>query len=201
MTSLQSTGASATPNVSVGPAGRALAQPMDPVLLDGLQQHLTMERRASAFYFANALWFGERELKGFSKFFHGESQSESTHAASFADYLVARGQTVQLEAIDAPRQSWNSFEEVMAASFLLEADVTASLQQLYSLAERSSDTRTTVFLDPIMEGQIASEHEFAHILGRVRFAGEQAAALLIIDTELANGNNTPYYLGERFSDV
>ncbi len=201
MTSLQSTGASAIPNVSVGPAGRALAQPMDPVLLEALQQHLTMERRASAFYFANALWFGERELKGFSKFFHGESQSESTHAASFADYLVARGQTVQLEAIDAPRQSWNSFEEVMAASFLLEADVTASLQQLYSLAERSSDTRTTVFLDPIMEGQIASEHEFAHILGRIRFAGEQAAALLIIDTELANGNNTPYYLGERFSDV
>ena len=199
MTSLQSTGASATPNVSVGPAGRALAQPMDPVLLDGLQQHLTMERRASAFYFANALWFGERELKGFSKFFHGESQSESTHAASFADYLVARGQTVQLEAIDAPRQSWNSFEEVMAASFVLEADVTASLQQLYSLAERSSDTRTTVFLDPIMEGQIESEHEFAHILGRVRFAGEQAAALLIIDAELANGNNTPYYLGERFN--
>lgn len=201
MTSLQSTGASATPNVSIGPAGRALAQPMDPALLDALQQHLTMERRASAFYFANALWFGERELKGFSQFFHGESQSESTHAASFADYLVARGQTVQLEAIDAPRQSWNSFEEVMAASFLLEADVTASLQQLYSLAERSSDTRTTVFLDPIMEGQIASEHEFAHILGRVRFAGEQAAALLIIDAELANGNNTPYYLGERFSKV
>ena len=199
MTNLQSSSSTATPNVLVGPAGRALAQPMDPALLEALQQHLTMERRASAFYFANALWFGERELKGFSKFFHSESQSESTHAASFADYLIARGQTVQLEAIDAPRQSWNSFEEVMAASFVLEADVTASLQQLYSLAERSSDTRTTVFLDPIMEGQIEAEHEFAHILGRVRCAGEQAAALLIIDAELANGNNTPYYLGERFN--
>ena len=69
--------------------------------------------------------------------------------------------------------------------------VTASLQQLYSLAERSSDTRTTVFLDPIMEGQIQSEHEFAHLLGRVRFAGEQAAALLILDAELADGNNSP----------
>ena len=200
MTNLQASGTTATPNVAVGPAGRALAQPMDPALLDALQQHLTMERRASAFYFANALWFGERELKGFSKFFHGESQSESTHASSFADYLVARGQTVQLEDIGAPRQSWASFEEVMAASFLLEADVNASLQQLYSLAERSSDTRTTVFLDPIMEGQIESEHEFAHLLGRVRFAGEQAAALLIIDSELASGNNNPYYLGERFSD-
>ena len=114
--------------------------------------------------------------------------------------MVARGQTVQLEEVGAPRQSWDSFEEVMAASFLLEADVTASLQQLYSLAERSSDTRTTVFLDPIMEGQIQSEHEFAHLLGRVRFAGEQAAALLILDAELAGGNNSPYYLGERFSN-
>ncbi len=61
------------------------------------------------------------------------------------------------------------------------------------MAERSSDTRTTVFLDPIMEGQIQSEHEFAHLLGRVRFAGEQAAALLILDAELAGGNNSPYY--------
>ena len=74
MTNLQASGTTTTPNVAVGPAGRALAQPMDPALLDALQQHLTMERRASAFYFANALWFGERELRGFSKFFHGESQ-------------------------------------------------------------------------------------------------------------------------------
>ena len=159
-----------------------------------------VERRASAFYFANALWFGERELRGFSRFFMHESQSEATHAASFADYLISRGQTVQLEEVAAPRQSWASFEDIMAASFLLEADVTASLQQLYSQAERASDNRTSVFLDPIMEGQIQSENLFAHLLGRVRFAGEQQAALLILDAEFTNSQYNPFYLGERFSN-
>ena len=51
------------------------------------------------------------------------------------------------------------------------------------MAERESDIRTTVFLDPIIELQLQSEHEFAHLLGRVRFADRQAAALLIIDNE------------------
>ena len=40
MTNLQASGTTATPNVAVGPAGRALAQPMDPALLDALQQHV-----------------------------------------------------------------------------------------------------------------------------------------------------------------
>ena len=113
---------------------------------------------------------------------------------------MAGGQSVQLEEISAPRQQWDSVEDVMAASFLLEADVTASLQQLYSQAERVADTRTSVFLDPIVEGQIESEHQFAHLLGRVRFAGGQAAALLIIDGELAAGQHNPNYLGERFNN-
>ena len=38
--------------------------------------------------------------------------------------------------------------DLMATSFQMEVDVTRSLQQLYALAERSSDTRTTVFLIP-----------------------------------------------------
>ena len=74
------------------------------------------------------------------------------------------------------------------------------VQQLYSQAERVADTRTSVFLDPIVEGQIESEHQFAHLLGRVRFASGQAAALLIIDGELAADQHNPNYLGERFNN-
>ena len=79
----------------------------------------------------------------------------------------------------------------METSFQMEVDVTTSLQQLYALAERTSDTRTSVFLDPMIEGQTQSEHEFAHLLGRVRFADNQAAALLLIDNELDQGKFQP----------
>jgi ferritin len=177
--------------VATGPAGRALAQPMEAALVEALQNHLTMERQASASYFAMAIWFAERELRGFSHFFKHEARSEQEHAATFADYLIARGQTVELQELAAPRQEWSTPEQIMAASFLLEADVTASLQQLYAMAERASDLRTTVFLDPIVDAQVDSENEFAHLLGRVRFCQGQPAALLIVDGELSDDKHSP----------
>ena len=188
MTGLVSTGSL---SLALGPAGRAMAQPMDGALLDGLQDHLNMERAASAAYFAMAIWSAERELKGFAHFLKSESRAEQEHAGRFADYLIARGQTVDLQDIAAPKQDWVSVEEIMAASFQMETDVTSSLQQLYAQAERVSDVRTTTFLDEVLVGQVASEHEFAHLLGRVRFAQGQPAAVLLIDQELSNGNHEP----------
>ena len=172
-----------------GPAGRAIAEEIDTDLLNAIQAHLNMERQAHASYFAAAIWFAERELRGFSRFFRDESNSE--HAAKFSEYIIARGQSVVLKAVDAPLQSWASPADVMASAFQMEVDFTASLQQLYSMAERVNDTRTTVFLDPMVEMQTNSEHEFAHLLGRVKFADNQAAALLLIDNELDQGNNKP----------
>ena len=167
--------------VATGPAGRAMAQPMEASLLEGLQQHLTMERQASAAYWAMAIWFGERELRGFCRYLKGEASNEQHHAGLVADYLVARGQTVQLEAVAPPRQHWSGAEELFAAVFQMEAEVTSSLQQLYAMAERAGDVRTTVFLDPMVQGQIDSEHEAAHLLGRIRFAQANPAAMLVID--------------------
>jgi len=178
-------------SLSTGPAGRAMAQPMDPELLSGLQQHLTIERQAHIAYVALALWCSERDLRGFAHFFKQEATDELQHAGLIADYLVARGQTVELEDLPAPRQQWLSLEEMLVAVFQMEAEVTTSLQQLYALAERSGDVRTTVFLDPIIQGQITAENQAAHLLGRVRFAGGDAAAVLLIDGEVAAGQSQP----------
>ena len=186
-----STDAATALTVSTGPAGRAMAQPMETELVEALQQHLTMERRASAAYFAMAIWFAERELRGFTQFFKQESRDEQEHAGTLADYLITRGQTVVLQDIPAPAQAWHSPGEILGASFAMEADVTSSLQQLYAMAERSSDTRTTVFLDPLVDAQVNAENTFAHLLGRVRFAQNQPAALLIIDGELSDGKHDP----------
>ena len=168
-------------SIVCGPACRAIAEAIDTDLLNAIQAHLNMERQAHA----------SRELRGFSRFFRDESNSEHVHAAKFAEYIIARGQSVALQVVEAPLQSWASPADVMATAFQMEVDVTASLQQLYSMAERVNDTRTTVFLDPMVEMQTQSEHEFAHLLGRVKFADNQAAALLLIDNELDQGNNKP----------
>jgi len=177
--------------VATGPAGRAMAQPMDPALLEGLQEHLAMERKASAAYWAMAIWFAERELRGFCAYLKAESQGEQSHAGLVADYLLARGQSVALGALPAPRQEWSGAEEILAEAFRLEADITSSLQLLYAMAERAGDLRTTVFLDPMVQGQIDAENMAAHLLGRVRFTRQEAAGMLMIDAELSAGHSAP----------
>ena len=170
--------------IATGPSGRAMAETMTQEMVDQLQAHLNMERQSSAAYFAAAIWFAERELTGFAEYLRNEGKQEQEHAAKFADYLISRGQTVELDTIEAPRQSWPDREEVMANVFRMEADVTSSVLLLYSIAERASDQRTTVFLDPVVDDQRVSEHEAAYLLGRVKYANNERAAMMIIDAEL-----------------
>ena len=63
--------------------------------------------------------------------------------------------------------------------------------QTPALCRRSGDVRTTVFLDPIVQGQIDAEHQAAHLLDRIAFTHSDPAALLVIDGELAAGQNAP----------
>ena len=171
--------------IHFGPSGRAVSQDIENDLLDNILQHLTMERNANVQYFSMSLWFQERDLNGFRSFFLKESKDELEHAYKFTDYLIARGQNVDLHALSKPVQEWESIQDLIAYAFNMEADLTISLQQLYAISERTSDIRTNVFLDPIVESQIKSEDEFAHILGKVKFSGDNPSAILIVDEYLS----------------
>ena len=171
-------------SLKYGPSGRAIAQEFDNSLLCNFFEHLTMERNANVQYFSMSLWFKERELRGFSSFFLIESNEEMAHVQKFTNYLIARGYKVNLKDLPSPVQEWDSIQDLINFAFKMESDLTTSLEQLYSLSERTSDVRSSVFLDPIVEDQIKSEDTFAYLSGKVRFAENQPSALLIIDKEL-----------------
>ncbi len=171
--------------IHFGPSGRAVSQEIENNLLDNILQHLTMERNANVQYFSMSLWFKERDLNGFSSFFLNESKDELEHAYIFTDYLIARGQKVDLHELAKPIQQWESIQDLISYAFNMEAELTISLQQLYAISERTSDIRTNVFLDQIVESQIKSEDQFAHILGKVKFSGENPSAILIVDEYLS----------------
>merc|ERR1739848_684843 len=119
----------ATMTIPVGPAGRAMAEPMSSELLDLMEAHLNLERQSAADYLAAAVWFAERELTGFAEHLRDEAKQEQEHAAKFADYLISRGQRPVLDTIEPPRQQWPDVEQVIADVFRMEADVTASVLQ------------------------------------------------------------------------
>ncbi len=164
---------------------RPVAQEMEAELHQGLCNHLQMELTASYTYFSIAVWFTQRELNGFATYARAESDGERAHAGLFVDYLVARSQPVELSALSQPRQTWTNVEDVLVSAFEMEAEVTTSLQQLYSLAERCGDYRSSIFLDPMIKTQVDAESEVAHLLAQVRHCGTDFGALMILDQSLS----------------
>ncbi|MBC1260923.1 ferritin [Synechococcus sp. BSF8S] len=163
---------------------RPVAQEMEAELHQGLCNHLQMELMASYTYWSLGVWFIQRELNGFAGYARAESDGERIHAGLFVDYLVARSQPVELAALPQPRQTWTNVEDVLVSVFEMEAEVTTSLQQLYSLAERCGDYRTSIFLDPMIKSQVDAENEVAHLLAQVRHCGTDFGALMILDQSL-----------------
>ena len=161
---------------------------MNKALLKGLNDHLKLEFRAFHEYLAMAIWLSEHDLPGFSTWMKQQSSDELAHAQRIIDHLVERDQKVALPAIAAPQASWKSAEALCDHVLKNERDVTASINELFSLADKSKDRPASVMLQWFVNEQMEEEAAARAVLGRIRLAGNTGVGLLMIDQELATGS-------------
>jgi ferritin len=157
-------------------------------LLKGLNQHLTLEFRAAHEYLAMSIWLAEHDLPGFSKWMAKQSSDERMHAQRIIDHLVERDQKVTLPAVAAPPTDWKTAEALCTHVLKNEKDVTASINNLYAMAEKAKDRPATIMLQWFVNEQMEEEAAARAVLGRIRLAGNTGVGLLMIDQELAGGN-------------
>jgi ferritin len=157
-------------------------------LLKGLNEHLTLEFRASHEYLAMSIWLAEHDLPGFAKWMRQQSTDELMHAQRIIDHLVERDQKVKLPAVAAPPSSWKSAEALCAHVLQNEQEVTSSINDLCAMAEKAKDRPATVMLQWFVNEQMEEEAAARAVLGRIRLAGNTGVGLLMIDQELAAGN-------------
>jgi ferritin len=160
---------------------------MNSALLNGLNEHLKLEFRASHEYLAMAIWLAEHDLPGFSKWMRQQSADELMHAQRIIDHLIERDQKVVLPAIGAPPKEWKSAEALCTHVLKNEQEVTASINNLYAQAEKAMDRPATVMLQWFVTEQMEEEAAARALLGRIRLAGNSGVGLLMIDQELSSG--------------
>ena len=156
-------------------------------LLKGLNQHLTLEFRAAHEYLAMSIWLAEHDLPGFATWMAKQSGDERMHAQRIIDHLVERDQKVKLPAVAAPPADWKSAEALCAHVLKNEQAVTASINNLYAMAEKAKDRPATIMLQWFVNEQMEEEAAARAVLGRIRLAGNTGVGLLMIDQELASG--------------
>ena len=160
---------------------------MNPELLHGLNEHLTLEFRASHEYLAMSVWLSMHDMPGFAQWMRQQSTDELMHAQKIIDHLVERDQQVVLPGVAAPPSDWPSAEALCAHVLENEREVTASINDLCAMAEKAKDRPAAVMLQWFVNEQMEEEAAARAVLGRIKLAGNTGIGLLMVDQELASG--------------
>jgi ferritin len=156
-------------------------------IVDALNAHLRLELRAWYEYSAMALWFERADLPGFAAFMEKQATEELAHAHRVIDHLTERDQAAVLPALDRPKGEYESARDALQHVLEAEREVTASVQRLYKLAEKSDDQASRIMLEWFIAEQVEEENLARSLLGRLRLAGDTGPGLLLVDQELGKG--------------
>jgi ferritin len=150
-----------------------------------------MELASANAYLQMAAFFSAQNLQGMSSWMRQQAAEERTHADRFLDFILDRGGVATIGAVDAPRAEFSSPVEVFETALAQEESVTEAIHSLYRLATDLGDLSSYPFLQDFISEQNEEEAMVGTILDRLRLAGDQSSALLMIDSELGQRSGDP----------
>jgi len=146
--------------------------------------HITAEFASTYNYLQMAAWFDAQHLLGFSKWMRAQADEEWTHGMRFYDYMLERGNDIQLQPVPGPQHAFSSPLEVFEVALENERDVSSRIQVLYAKAMSANDYPSFSLLQWFMDEQVEEESSMEHIIARLKLIGDNAPALLMLDQEL-----------------
>jgi ferritin len=158
--------------------------PMKGAVRDAMGEQIKHELYAAYLYLSMAGSFEVANLTGFAHWMRQQSREELEHALKVFDFLLDRGEHPELRSIEAPPYAFRSPLDTFEQALEHEKEVTGRINALYELAVREGDLPAQVMLHWFVSEQVEEEKSATEIVERLRMAGEDSAALLLLDSEL-----------------
>lgn len=162
---------------------------MNEQIEDALNEQIKHEFYAAYLYLGMMAYFERRSLGGFAHWMRLQAREEVGHAMRLVDFVLDRGGTVELKAIERPDTDYDSPLEVMRAALEHERRVTGMIDRLYELALEHKDHPAQVLLQWFVTEQVEEEKSAGDIVDRLEIGGDSGSALLALDERL--GRRTP----------
>ncbi|MEE8193849.1 MAG: ferritin [Gemmatimonadales bacterium] len=152
----------------------------------GINDQIAKEFYAAYLYLAMAAYCDAESLPGFAHWMRMQYDEELGHALRLFDFLLERGERVQLKAIEKPPLKFGSPLEVIKATLAHEKKVTASINKLYETAVKEKDYPAQLMLQWFINEQVEEERSVGDIIAQLEMAGDSGPALLMMDRQLAS---------------
>lgn len=122
-------------------------------------------------------------LLGAAKFFLNESDEELKHYQKLANYFNDRGSVSSVPGVEAFENPIRSLQEAFTLAYDTEVNLNTRYAKWYSTV-LPYDPTTAQFLLQFLEIQRGSIGELGDFLSRIQLAGNDGAAILLLDKEL-----------------
>lgn len=158
---------------------------LTPEIQQALNQQINLELASAYAYLSMTAYFEDRSLNGFGHWMRLQHQEEHGHAMKIYDFIQDRGGRVVLEAIGKPPEDFSSPLDAFEHSLAHERKVTASINDIYGLAHETKDYATVAFLKWFIDEQVEEEKNASEMVDRLKLAGDNPNALLLLDSQAA----------------
>lgn len=159
---------------------------MSKELQDAYNDQITLEFASSYAYLQMAAFFEDANLPGFAYWMRMQADEERTHAMKFFDFVLDRGNQVELRAVEAPTAAFTTPLSVFRASLGHEQKVSAAIRALYARAVEENDYESFALLQWFIDEQVEEESTVSKLIEQLTMAGDNGAALLLLDRELGS---------------
>ncbi len=156
----------------------------DAKMLSELNDQVKHEYYSSYMYLSMSAYFSGLGLSGFAHWMRMQSDEELLHANKFYNYILTRGGSVILQAIDAPPAIWKTPLDVFEAGLKHERFVTGRINTLMDLAVSTKDHAAHAFLQWFITEQVEEEENFADLISKLKLINSEGQGLLLLDREL-----------------
>ena len=153
-------------------------------LAAAFNQQIANEFGASMQYVSIAAHFHSRQLTLLAKLFMEQADEERTHAMKFVNYLLDTKGGLQIPAIAAPKPTFGSAEEAVAAALGWEQEVTKQISALMDQAVKDNDYLGQSFLQWFIDEQLEEVVKMERLLSVIQQSGEKN--LLMVEAYLVH---------------
>jgi ferritin len=142
-------------------------------------------------YLSMSAHFDQGNLPGFARWMRLQAQEELAHAMRLFDYVLRRGGRVELHGIEAPTTDFGSPLSIFQSVFEHEQAVTGMIHALFELSGKEGDLAAQQELQWFIAEQVEEEASAATARDQMRMAGDDQAALLMLDQQLGSREGEP----------
>ncbi|HEX6558257.1 MAG TPA: ferritin [Longimicrobiales bacterium] len=151
---------------------------------DAINAQIHHEFHSAYLYLSMSAFMENANFKGFAHWMRVQAQEEVAHAMKLFDYVNDRNGRITLRTLEQPPENFDSVLGAFEQALEHERKVTKMIHDLYELASREHDYATQMALQWFITEQVEEEANATEQVDRLKIAGGDGAALLMLDREL-----------------